>query len=767
MAPLERSVQAIYQGGRFFPLVSDVAAWIAAGALAYVAALTFSTGTSLLALLLFCLVGAAITAAFASSLGVYRRRWRIASFDEATASGLAWFASTVVLLVAVIASRVWGWEEPRISAVLSAAVLAGAVMAATRIAWRRSWEHTKRQIQGRSSRILVIGARDGGADLIKTIVQDTESNLLPVGILEDSDDLQSREIEGVSVRGKIRDLAFVASALDANVAFVTRDVPPAERQAVIDLAVEAGLSVVDVPTLTEADERIEILSSTKSEPKLSLVANELLDEDGRPAPRRKPLAVDTARPRRFRLPKALLAVGDAAVLSGTLVAALLVASELSVALSLRYSVLAALLFLFLLSQFDLYGDKWLPTRRLVPLLVRPLLVTVVIVLLSAFVAPGNDRPFGIMAVGTLVSAAGVLLWRTVASNIENRIRGRELVLVVVDTDTTTHADQQASLERLSKASGDHVALDAVLDFRDVEQIVDRAQAVDLVMLTAAVPDVYRASLMSDLSAMGAPVFLIPSTLDVALSTGGASYFHTVEGILVADGEVSALTRVVKRSIDIAVSALALLILLPIAVAVAIAIRIDSPGRAIYSQTRVGKNHELFRIHKFRSMRNDAEAATGAVLAVAGDARVTRVGSILRRTRLDEIPQLWNVILGEMSLVGPRPERPEFVETFNETVDGYSRRARVRPGVTGLAQVKAGYSATVEEKLRFDLTYVNNLRIATDFKIAIQTVATMIDFSAAEGTTDSVEISDNVRHLLREAQAIRSQQVAFEAAEASQ
>ena len=200
---------------------------------------------------------------------------------------------------------------------------------------------------------------------------------------------------------------------------------------------------------------------------------------------------------------------------------------------------------------------------------------------------------------------------------------------------------------------------------------------------------------------------------------------------------------------------------------AIAVRLDSPGGAIYSQTRVGKNHELFQIHKFRSMRNDAEAATGAVLAVAGDARVTRVGTILRRSRLDEIPQLWNVIRGDMSLVGPRPERPEFVETFNETVEGYSRRARVRPGVTGLAQVKGGYSATVEQKLRFDLTYVNHLTIAVDLRIAIQTVATMIDFSAAEGTTDSVEISENVMRLLREAEAIHSEhQTMLEAAEAS-
>ena len=139
-----------------------------------------------------------------------------------------------------------------------------------------------------------------------------------------------------------------------------------------------------------------------------------------------------------------------------------------------------------------------------------------------------------------------------------------------------------------------------------------------------------------------------------------------------------------------------------------------------------------------------------MLATADDRRITRVGAFIRKTRIDEIPQLWNVLRGDMSLIGPRPERPEFVEKFNATVESYARRAGVRPGVTGLAQVKGGYSSTVEEKLRFDLLYLSNLTLAGDLRIAIQTLATMLDFGSARGTADERPMSLRISALMDDA-----------------
>ena len=142
----------------------------------------------------------------------------------------------------------------------------------------------------------------------------------------------------------------------------------------------------------------------------------------------------------------------------------------------------------------------------------------------------------------------------------------------------------------------------------------------------------------------------------------------------------------------------------------------------------GKNGKVFVIHKFRSMRVDAEAATGAVWSQENDPRVTRVGRILRRSRLDEVPQLWNVLVGDMSIVGPRPERPEFVADLSKQIPFYGQRHVVRPGLTGWAQVRHTYASSVDDalqKLQFDLFYIKHLSIAFDLFICLETLKTVL------------------------------------------
>lgn len=185
----------------------------------------------------------------------------------------------------------------------------------------------------------------------------------------------------------------------------------------------------------------------------------------------------------------------------------------------------------------------------------------------------------------------------------------------------------------------------------------------------------------------------------------------------------------KRLADVVASALGLLVGAPIMLLAAAAVKMTSPGPVFYHQARVGEHGVNFQVHKFRSMRRDAEAATGAVWAVAGkDPRVTAVGRFLRRSRLDELPQLWNVLVGEMSLVGPRPERPEFVQNLTEQIPFYGQRHVVKPGVTGWAQVRYAYGASVEdsmEKLQYDLFYIKNLSLALDIYIILETLKTVL------------------------------------------
>ena len=185
-----------------------------------------------------------------------------------------------------------------------------------------------------------------------------------------------------------------------------------------------------------------------------------------------------------------------------------------------------------------------------------------------------------------------------------------------------------------------------------------------------------------------------------------------------------LRTTVKRAFDLIAGLVLLLFALPVMLVAAAAIRLESRGPVIYRQARVGQGGEQFTVFKFRSMRTDAEKAGEARWAVARDPRVTRVGRLIRKVRIDELPQLFNVLRGEMSFVGPRPERPEFVALLTEQVPYYAARHTVKPGLTGWAQVRYSYGATVEQsvrKLEYDLYYVKNHTLALDLLVLLETV----------------------------------------------
>jgi exopolysaccharide biosynthesis polyprenyl glycosylphosphotransferase len=168
--------------------------------------------------------------------------------------------------------------------------------------------------------------------------------------------------------------------------------------------------------------------------------------------------------------------------------------------------------------------------------------------------------------------------------------------------------------------------------------------------------------------------------------------------------------------------------LPFMLLTAAAVRLSSPGPILYRQVRVGLNDVPFTLYKFRSMRADAESGTGAVWAAKDDPRVTWVGKIIRRIRFDELPQLFNVIKGEMAIVGPRPERPEFVKALSEQIPYYRQRHCVRPGITGWAQINHKYGATLEDtaiKLEYDLFYIKNMSLSLDTYILFHTLKTML------------------------------------------
>jgi len=192
-------------------------------------------------------------------------------------------------------------------------------------------------------------------------------------------------------------------------------------------------------------------------------------------------------------------------------------------------------------------------------------------------------------------------------------------------------------------------------------------------------------------------------------------------------------RFLKRTLDILSSFTILTVFLPLWVLLAVAIKLTSRGPVLFQQRRIGKGGKEFTLYKFRSMVEDAEKHTGPVWAEKNDRRVTKVGRIIRRTRLDEIPQFINVLRGEMSLVGPRPERPYFVQQLIQEIPLYSRRLNVKPGITGWAQTRHTYDASlddVREKVQYDLYYIENMSLTLDLKILARTILVTLSGSGA-------------------------------------
>jgi exopolysaccharide biosynthesis polyprenyl glycosylphosphotransferase len=223
----------------------------------------------------------------------------------------------------------------------------------------------------------------------------------------------------------------------------------------------------------------------------------------------------------------------------------------------------------------------------------------------------------------------------------------------------------------------------------------------------------------------ARICVVPSPYEILIGRPEHLRLHDIPLIeLIGDPSLGG-AGVAKRLFDLALALVLLIVTLPIMLAVALAIRLTSRGPVLYQQQRVGRGGRVFTIYKFRTMRVGAERGTGPVLAAQNDPRVTWLGRVLRATRLDELPQLWNVIRGDMSFVGPRPERPPFVEQYEREIHGYVERLKVRPGLTGWAQVNGEYHTSAATKLKYDLAYIYNRSFWLDLRILSETVKVML------------------------------------------
>jgi len=391
---------------------------------------------------------------------------------------------------------------------------------------------------------------------------------------------------------------------------------------------------------------------------------------------------------------------------------------------------------------DLYDFRILSERRELFLgAVQAIGASALVLAGLYFWFPGLIVGRGVFVVAAVVIVTLLFGWRIAFEWTSRQVGPRERLLLVGTTDGAVtlarelHARRELGIEIVGFIDPDpsRVGLPVINPgiigtIEDIPSIV-RARGVDRVVVS-----------LSDARGKLPMDKLLEMKLDGVTFDHLASVYEQYTGKIAVDNlrpswlifsegfKKGRFQIVLKRSVDVIGSAVALLVAMPLMLMIAAAVKLSSPGPALYHQTRVGLRGRVFMVHKFRSMRLDAEKDTGAVWASRTDNRVTRVGRILRRSRLDELPQLWNILKGDMSIVGPRPERPEFVMSLTRDIPFYGQRHIVRPGLTGWAQVYYTYGASIEdalEKLQYDLFYIKNMSLALDFFVIAKTVKTVI------------------------------------------
>jgi exopolysaccharide biosynthesis polyprenyl glycosylphosphotransferase len=403
----------------------------------------------------------------------------------------------------------------------------------------------------------------------------------------------------------------------------------------------------------------------------------------------------------------------------------------------RYTLVNVLIVLaaqgFFLALFGLYRTRERFREPLARLLVPALFFELVALSAVYFLAFAQTYlfPRSVLLVYIALDAIGLALWRVMLDRLFPQPRRRA---VIVGTGEAASLIAEAIRRHpwtgvevvgvIGGKGGERPGLPLLGPVEELTAIAERERIDEVIVtpeesswkdrISERIPADWRADLL-----------VWPSPFETMI---GRLRFRIVGDLPLLEARmrpVEGVGAAVKRVFDSAASAVMLILSLPLLLPAALAVAATSRGGVLYRQERVGKDGRPFQLWKLRTMRRGAEGPADEVLSSPGDPRVTPIGRWLRALRIDEIPQLWNVIAGDMSLVGPRPERPEFTRRFAESVSGYRLRLSARPGLTGLAQVSGDYSTEPEIKLRYDLAYLNNWSLGLDLAILLRTLPVIL------------------------------------------
>lgn len=396
--------------------------------------------------------------------------------------------------------------------------------------------------------------------------------------------------------------------------------------------------------------------------------------------------------------------------------------ELYLSLILWISILTGFIFLI----FDLHSNC---IRGSIHVLVFNIFLSTFIVSLLTmavtFLERGFAFPRSVILIGTGLQVVFITLSHSIVWYLNRRLFGSQRVLII-----TQDSKEGAVLEEKLMQQKEWFKVNGFISVDNLSELESKIKGINVVLISPKIPQ--KSFIINLCVKYSKEVLIVPEVHELYLLRSEPQKIDDLLVLSIRPHKLTPRQLFFKRLIDITLSMILLTIFSPIIVFLFIAIPLLTKGPALFKQERLGKNREKFQILKFRSMITNAEKISGPVLATDKDPRITKIGKFIRATRLDELPQLINVLIGHMSLVGPRPERLFFVHQFEETIQHYSYRMSIKPGLTGLAQVMGNYSTTVEDKLRLDMMYILSYSFVLDLKILCKTIKVVLNREQAGG-----------------------------------
>lgn len=350
----------------------------------------------------------------------------------------------------------------------------------------------------------------------------------------------------------------------------------------------------------------------------------------------------------------------------------------------------------------------------------------IVTMALTFFNRGFSFPRSIFAIAFILQLIFVFISKSVIIRIYKRLHRPKSAIIVGQKEEAEEIARKLMVTSLMAFDIKYIC--GEID-DELNELIDEVESI---IIGPKLDSKKKESIISHCLGVNKTVFIVPELFEIALFNAKLTQFDDVPVFCIENLQLSLEQRIAKRVFDLIVSLIGLVLASPIMLMAYIGIKLSDGGPAIFAQERVTRDNKVFKLYKFRTMVVNAEKHTGPVLATDKDPRITPLGAFMRSTRIDELPQLFNVIFGHMSIVGPRPERQYFIDQFKQYIPDFEYRLAVKAGVTGLAQVLGKYTTTPEDKLRYDLLYIRNYSFLLDLRIVLQTIKTVFMKTSSQG-----------------------------------